>query len=126
MSERPRAKFQRLTASLEIAEELEVSYNPTELTFSKSAQIAEIPIPGLDSPILQFVRGQAETLAVDLFFDSTDEGMGETATAVTAKTDSFYRLIKIDRTTHAPPVCRFIWGDQGFPGSKMSIVFYGR
>ena len=118
MSIRPKAKFQRLTSNLTgVASEIEVSYNPTELTFSKSAQIAEIPIPGLDSPILQFVRGQAETLNVELFFDSTDDGMGPTATPVTEKTDKFYQLIKIDRSTHAPPVCRFIWGDQGFPGS---------
>lgn len=121
MSIRPKAKFQRLTSNLTgVASEIEVSYNPTELTFSKSAQIAEIPIPGLDSPILQFVRGQAETLNVELFFDSTDDGMGPTATPVTEKTDKFYQLIKIDRSTHAPPVCRFIWGDQGFPGSKMT------
>ncbi|HXH95471.1 MAG TPA: LysM peptidoglycan-binding domain-containing protein [Thermoanaerobaculia bacterium] len=121
MSVRPRAKFQRLTPMLTgVAEEIEVSYNPTELTFSKSAQIAEIPIPGLDSPILQFVRGQTETLSVELFFDSTDDGMGDDATAVTEKTDRFYQLIKIDRSTHAPPVCRFIWGDKGFAGSKMT------
>jgi LysM repeat protein len=121
MSNRPRAKFQRLTANLTgVAEELEVSFNPGELTFSKAAQIAEIPIPGLDSPILQFVRGQTETLSVDLFFDTTDDGMGDDAKPVTEQTDRFYQLIKIDRSTHAPPVCRFIWGDQGFPGSKMT------
>jgi hypothetical protein len=32
-------------------ENLEVAYNPTELSFSKSAQIAEIDIPGLDAPL---------------------------------------------------------------------------
>lgn len=121
MTIRPKAKIQRLTSNLTgVAQELEVSFNPTELTFSKTAQIAEIPIPGLDSPILQFVRGQTETLNVELFFDSTDDGMGDNATPVTEKTDRFYQLIKIDRSTHAPPVCRFIWGDQGFPGSKMT------
>jgi contractile injection system tube protein/LysM domain-containing protein len=121
MSNRPKARFQRLKPNLAgVDDDLEVSFNPTELTFSKNAQIAEIPIPGLDSPILQFVRGQAETLSVDLFFDTTDEGMGDDARPVTELTDRFYQLIKIDRTTHAPPVCRFIWGDRGFPGSKMT------
>jgi nucleoid-associated protein YgaU len=85
---------------------------------SKGSQIAEIPIPGLDQPILQFVRGQTETLSLDLFFDSTEDGMGPDATPVTQKTDKFYELIKIDRETHAPPVLRFMWGQDGFAGAN--------
>ena len=37
-------------------------------------QFAEVAIPGLDAPIIQFVRGQSETLTLDLFFDSTEKG----------------------------------------------------
>ncbi len=96
---------------------LEVQFNPTELTLNKGVQIAEVAIPGLDAPILQFVRGQSETLTLDLFFDTTDEGTGEKATPVTTRTDKFYQLIKIDGDIHAPPICRFIWGDHEFPGS---------
>ena len=44
-------------------------------------------IPGLDSPLQQFVRGQAEKLTLDLFFDTTDTGMGAGATSVTTETD---------------------------------------
>ena len=95
------------------------SFNPTEYTLTKSVQYAEHPIPGLDSPILQFVRGQAETTSIDLFFDSTDKGMGSTATPVTADTDKFYRLVKMSGSSHAPPVCLFTWGTTGFPGSKL-------
>jgi hypothetical protein len=95
-----------------------VQFNPTEYTLNKGAQIAEIPIPGLDQPILQFVRGHTETLALDLFFDSTEDGMGPGSTAVTKKTDKFYELIKIDRDTHAPPILRFMWGQEGFAGAN--------
>src|SRR5262245_36087807 len=95
-----------------------VQFNPTEYTLSKGAQIAEIAVPGLDQPVLQFVRGQTETMALDLFFDTTDQGMGAGATAVTTKTDKFYELIKIDRATHAPPILRFMWGQDGFAGAK--------
>ena len=91
--------------------QIEVSFNPTELSFSKSAQMAEIAIPGLDSPVLQFIRGGAETLTVDLFFDTTDDGTaGPTAKSVTERTDLFYQLVKQDRDLHAPPRCRFSWG----------------
>jgi nucleoid-associated protein YgaU len=94
-----------------------VSFNPTEFTLNKANQIAEVNIPGLDSPVLQFVRGQTETLSLDLFFDSTDSGMDSNATSVTTYTDQFYQLIKIDGDLHAPPVLFFSWGQQ-FPGNR--------
>jgi hypothetical protein len=88
----------------------EVQFNPTEYALEKSAQLAEIPIPGLDSPILQFIRGQNEKLSLDLFFDTTKSGMGDNATSVTTLTKSFYQLVKIQPKTHAPPRIRFSWG----------------
>jgi hypothetical protein len=94
-----------------------VSFNPTEFTLNKANQIAEVAIPGLDSPVLQFVRGQTESLSLDLFFDSTDSGMDSNAKSVTQQTDQFYQLIKIDGDLHAPPVLFFSWGQQ-FPGNR--------
>jgi len=82
----------------------------------QGAQIAEVAIPGLDSPLLQFVRGQTETLTLELFFDSTEAGMGRDATPVTAETDRFYQLIKIESAQHAPPIVLFSWGGKEFPG----------
>jgi hypothetical protein len=96
--------------NLETHEQMQVQFNPTELGFSKSAQFAEIAIPGLDAPLLQFIRGGTETLTVELFFDTTDQGMGSRATSVTTLTDRFYQLVKQNRDTHAPPRCRFGWG----------------
>ena len=116
-----KAQFIRLDRNFNpMGKPLEVQFNPTELTLNKAVQIADINIPGLDMPILQFVRGQTETLALDLFFDSTESGTGGGATSVTERTDKFYQLIKIDRKTHAPPVCRFVWGGTNFPGSKLT------
>ena len=87
-----------------------VQFNPAEYTLSKGAQFAEIAIPGIDSPILQFVRGQAETLKVDLLFDTTEFGMGESAVDVRTRTTGFYQLVKMQSKTHAPPRIRLIWG----------------
>jgi hypothetical protein len=100
------------------AEPIPVQFNPTELTFNKGAQIAEIAIPGLDAPILQFVRGQAETVSVDLFFDSTEDGTGVTGSSVVERTDKIYQLVKIVPALHAPPICRLVWGTR-FPGSQV-------
>jgi nucleoid-associated protein YgaU len=115
------AYIQRLTADgAPSGAPFPVQFNPTEYTLQKAAHIAEIPIPGLDQPILQFVRGQTETMSLDLFFDSTEDGTGPGATPVTEKTDQFYQLIKIDNETHAPPVLRFQWGQDGFAGSSLT------
>lgn len=96
-----------------------VQFNPTEFTLNKTNQLAEIPIPGLDTPLLQFVRGQSEVLTLDLFFDTTDKGTDSMPVSVTTETDRIYQLIKIDPHTHAPPVCAFMWNDK-FPGSDVS------
>src|SRR6476469_3182417 len=99
---------------------IDFQYNPTDLEFTRNVHIAEITIPGLDSPLLQFIRGNNETLAVTLFFDTTDNGMGtkQTVKPVTTWIDKVYALTKIDPDSHAPPVCDFQWG-RGFPGSSL-------
>lgn len=96
-----------------------VQFNPTELTFDRGVQVAEIPIPGLDAPLLQFVRGKNETLTVDLFFDTTEDGTGARATSVTTLTDRVYELAKIQPEAHTPPVVAFLWNEK-FPGADVS------
>lgn len=99
--------------------EMEVQYNPSELRFEKAVQLAEIGIPGLDAPLQQFVRGQAERLSVELFFDTTDQGMGTGARSVTRYTDRLMELVKVEPSSHAPPICTFTWGSQ-MPGANLS------
>ena len=96
----------------------DVQYNPTELSFDKQVQLAEIAIPGLDAPIQQFVRGNAEKLTLELFCDTTDQGTGANATSVTRETDKFYQLVKIVPKRHAPPVVTFLWHYK-FPGDSL-------
>jgi len=102
-------------------EPIKVQYNPTELSYDKSVQLAEIAIPGLDAPLQQFVRGQTEKLNLELYFDTTEYGMGSEATSVTTLTDQIYQLTKIEPTRHAPPICTFIWSDK-FPGSSIGAA----
>jgi nucleoid-associated protein YgaU len=88
-----------------------VQFNPPEYTLGKAAQIAEIAIPGIDSPILQFVRGQTQTLALELFFDTSRVGRSEVkALDVRTLTDRVAQLGRIQPRTHAPPRIRFVWG----------------
>jgi nucleoid-associated protein YgaU len=97
---------------------LDVQYNPDSLTFDKKPKHASITIPGLDAPLKQFVRNEAETVTVELFFDSTEQGTGAGAKSVTELTDPFVGLVKIDPATHAPPICSFAWGAK-FPGDSL-------
>ncbi len=90
---------------------IKFQFNPTEYSLTKGAQIAEIAIPGIDSPILQFVAGQNEKLAMELFFDTTREkGIGTEAKDVREHTNRVYQLVKIQPKTHAPPRVRVSWG----------------
>ena len=100
--------------------EYRVQYNPKEIAFEKSVQLAEVNIPGLDAPLQQFVRGQGEKLTLELFFDTTETGMGKGAASVTTETDEIYKLVKIEPTSHAPPVVTFCWNDH-FPGDSVSF-----
>jgi nucleoid-associated protein YgaU len=84
--------------------------NPTEYTRTKGAQFAEIGIPGVDSPILQFVRGETERMTLELLFDTTEHGLGDTAVDVATLTRQVYQLVKIQPATHAPPRFRVTWG----------------
>lgn len=112
-----KATFQKVHSDGTLGAPLAVNFNPTEYTLNKGAQFAEVAIPGLDSSMLQFVRGQTETLSLDLFFDSTETGMDDSAVSVAKLTDQFYQLVKIDGKTHAPPICFFCWGSD-FPGQR--------
>ncbi len=109
--------------------EIEVQFNPNQYTLAKSAQYAEIGIPGLDAPVLQFVRGQNEKLTLDLFFDVTrskDSGDKTKSPDMSQKPlvdliKPFYQLIKIQPKTHAPPRIKFSWGGYSFKAVIESI-----
>jgi hypothetical protein len=112
-----------IDATRGLTEFIDVEFNPTEYTLSKGAQIAEIGIPGLDSPLLQFIRGQNEKLTLDLFLDTTASGLGENGvTDVRTLTRSIYQLVKIQPKTHAPPRILFVWGSLSFKAIAESVT----
>lgn len=100
--------------------DVDLQYNPTEIVLEKNVHVAEIPIPGLTAPLQQFVRGEAETLRLELFFDTSDQGMGLDAVSVTTQTDEIYALARIVPEEHAPPIVTFNWGSD-FPGNELPI-----
>lgn len=92
-------------------ETVEVLFNPSEYRLNKANQFAEIAVPGLEAPPLQFVRGGARTLSMQLFFDTFEKGSD-----VRDHTQKITTLLSVDNELHAPPICHFSWGDLNFIG----------
>lgn len=80
-------------------------YNPATITIESSAQFQRTAMPGLETPVTQFVSGQNQTLSLDLFFDTYEQMLD-----VRIHTARVAELVKINRELHAPPVCKFLWG----------------
>jgi len=88
-----------------------VMFNPEHLTVTANQLYPDISVPGLRTPLLQFVRGEAKTLACELFLDKSNTGE-----SLTDELDKLRKFITIDSDLHAPPVCRFHWGSTHFTG----------
>jgi len=91
--------------------EIEVLFNPTEYSITRNLSYAEIAIPGLQMPVLQFVRGETQTLEVELFLDRS-----ETRESVAGDLDALRNLARINSELHAPPIVRFSWDQTRFIG----------
>lgn len=110
MAQRATAFIQALQGNL-AGDRAEVIFNPAEYSIEKGNQFASAALPGLSNPILSFVNGNADTLTMDLFFDTfTNKGGSD----VRAETSKIARLLEIDPTLHAPPPVRFVWGPLSF------------
>jgi nucleoid-associated protein YgaU len=103
--------FQRASIQPEHGSTFNVLFNPTQYTIEKSNSLAEAGIPGLEAPILQYVHGNTRTLNMDLFFDTYEE-----RTDVRDHTSKVYDLLLVDAETHAPPICKIVWGCFSFRG----------
>ena len=92
-------------------------FNPTEYQLQKGNNFAEIGIPGLESPPIQFVRGGSEKLTTELLVDTSDtlEDVRE------RYVDQLRNLMNINIELHAPPVVRFVWDRQVFVGVLESL-----
>lgn len=101
---------------LHTGEAFEVLMNPEEYALAKDNNFASHNVPGLSSPILQFVHGNLRTLTMELFFDTTDE-----ARDVREETEKVVRLSAIDSELHAPPPVTISWGSLLFTGVLSSV-----
>ena len=96
--------LQQLTITVEhTGQRVVVRYNPEEYSVNKDNNFAAQSIPGLGSPLVQFVNGNQRTLEVELFFDSYDTPTF-VKEDVRVQTNQVAGLMKLDSDLHAPPV----------------------
>lgn len=93
-----------------------VMFNPPRYELSKTNRFAEIKIPGLPSSVLQFVNGNAKTLTMELFFDTTGTGAD-----VRTTTAAIANLTELGAITRAPPRLLLLWGSLAFPCFLVSV-----
>jgi hypothetical protein len=92
-------------------------FNPTEYQIQKGNTFQDIPIPGLESPPIQYIRGNAEKLSVEVLADTSDslEDVREKYVAPIRK------LLDIEPDLHAPPIVAFTWDREVFRGVLESV-----
>jgi len=90
----------------ETNERIPVMYNPEEYRVEQGNTFAEIGIPGLESPPVQYIRGRARILSMDLLFDTNAQG----GTDVRDHVRGVLALLGKTQRTQAPPVLRFVMG----------------
>ena len=94
---------------------IECMFNPSELSFSVSAAWDDGESkPGQSAPQLEFSSGQAGTMTLNLFFDTTNSGK-----SVTTTTNKIINLTKVStkvsgydksKNNGRPPTVTFHWG----------------
>ena len=100
-------------------------FNPAEYSLERANAYKSTAVPGLGSPLIQFVNGDAATLSMELFLDDITDpdgppdsslggiGRGERK-SVKDRIAEITALLDIDRELHAPPPVRFVWGPLRF------------
>ena len=126
------AALQRLTIEREGGDPVEALFNPSEISVSASAlweQAQPASYGGANAATmeLEFRSVQAQTLSVELFFDTYESRAGMTfmdavaavlpatapgrrATDVSKYTEQVAQLAEVDPTLHRPPLCHLCWG----------------
>jgi nucleoid-associated protein YgaU len=126
------ASLQRLTIQREGGDPVEALFNPNEISVSASAswdqeQPATYSGPNAATVELEFRSVEAETLSIELFFDTYESRAAMTfkdavvsllptmvserqATDVRRYTQQVAQLAEVDGDLHRPPLCNLSWG----------------
>lgn len=97
-----------------------VLFNPAEYSFERANSYKATPLPGLGTPLLQFVNGESDQLSMELFLDDYTDPEGPTSRErkerepLMTRLKDLTKVLQIDSQLHAPPPVRFNWGPMEF------------
>ena len=96
-------------------QQFQVLFNPAEYSIEKGNTFQSTSLPGLATPVTQFVTGNADTLSMELYFDTYAKSSRHDSSHIKGEdvrkyTRPIANLMEIDRHLHAPPICEFTWG----------------
>ena len=96
-------------------ERVSVLFNPEEYTVDRDTTFAQLPVPGLSAPVVQFLHGNAQTLEMELLVDTYEASSQAPASSdVRELTQKVVKLMDIAPSLHAPPPVIFAWGSLTF------------
>lgn len=103
----------KLTIQPEFGDVIAVMFNPNSYTVTKGVVWTPSTVATADAkanaPILSFGGGEARSLELELFFDTT-EAVDPSQRDVRVQTDRIVQLTRISRKNGRPPVCTVSWG----------------
>ena len=105
----------------------DVLFNPAEYSIEKGNTFQSTSLPGLATPVTQFVTGNADTLSMELYFDTYAKSSRHDSLVQREDVRNYTRqianLMEIDPSLHAPPLVEFTWGPP--IGSPEGLQFRG-
>jgi nucleoid-associated protein YgaU len=92
-----------------------VQFNPEEYSLNRETSFAQLAVPGLSAPVVQFLHCNAQTIELELLVDTTEASpSGGPGTDVRRLVQDVTSLMDIDPDLHAPPPVIFSWGQLAF------------
>lgn len=117
-----KAKLTNVSSSASPQPSFDVLFNPDQYVLTRTVQYADLPVPGLQRPLLQFVHGGSEVLDVTFFVDRTDVRPWNENDSVKKHLDNLRAFVTVASELHAPPVCLLTWSDDlAFTGVVTSL-----
>jgi hypothetical protein len=101
--------------------EIEVYFNPKEITIDKPVPWQKHKNVEGDAPTLEFTAAEPKTLSCELMFDMFEE-RGDVYETYISQLET---LALIDDTHKRPPLCTFTWGSKMPNGGGGARVFKG-
>lgn len=99
---------------------IDVMFNPEQYTVNRDNNFAQVAVPGLRAPLLQFVHGNAQTLEMELLLDTVEahsagsRALNGAGDDVRPLVNAIVGLLDINPSTHAPPILLFCWASFAF------------